>query len=83
MCPFAGVRCGWLWHSPTHCPVTLPWNPLPLSRFGSIASLFQATQQELSLCPGLGPTKARRLHEAYVGVGAESPATQELSESNI
>lgn len=31
--------------------------------FGSMAAIFQASAQELQACPGIGPTKARRLHE--------------------
>ena len=32
-------------------------------RFGSMASIFQASETELKACPGIGPTKARRLFE--------------------
>jgi len=33
--------------------------------FGSLARIMAATEQELTLCPGLGPTKVRRLREAF------------------
>ncbi|KAL6775946.1 RAD10 [Auxenochlorella protothecoides x Auxenochlorella symbiontica] len=34
-------------------------------RFGSMAALFSASKEELALCPGLGPTKVKRLFEAF------------------
>lgn len=33
--------------------------------FGSVAAMFQAEADELQACPGVGPTKARRLYEAF------------------
>ena len=32
-------------------------------RFGSLAAVLGAGAAELQACPGIGPTKARRLHE--------------------
>ncbi|XP_015262520.1 PREDICTED: DNA excision repair protein ERCC-1 [Gekko japonicus] len=41
-----------------------------LSTFGSLASLGEASKEELSLCPGIGPQKAKRLfdvlHEPFL-----------------
>ncbi|XP_053645204.1 DNA excision repair protein ERCC-1 [Cherax quadricarinatus] len=34
-----------------------------LSTFGSLEKIVQATEDELSMCPGLGPQKASRLHK--------------------
>ncbi|EFN59249.1 hypothetical protein CHLNCDRAFT_19196 [Chlorella variabilis] len=34
-------------------------------RFGSVAVIFKASAEELQACPGIGPTKARRLHETF------------------
>ncbi|XP_060114383.1 DNA excision repair protein ERCC-1 [Heteronotia binoei] len=34
-----------------------------LSTFGSLASLGEASREELSLCPGIGPQKAKRLYD--------------------
>ena len=49
---------------PAHicCLLSLPVRP---RRFGSIAAIFRAPAEELQACPGIGPTKARRLHEAF------------------
>ena len=33
-------------------------------RFGSAAGIFKASATELQACPGIGPTKARRLYDA-------------------
>ncbi|MEW5317184.1 MAG: hypothetical protein WDW38_008509 [Sanguina aurantia] len=33
--------------------------------FGSLADIFRGGQKEFSACPGLGPTKVRRLMEAF------------------
>eukprot|EP00882_Tetradesmus_deserticola_P015716 GHRQ01016746.1.p2 GENE.GHRQ01016746.1~~GHRQ01016746.1.p2 ORF type:complete len:235 (+),score=108.83 GHRQ01016746.1:89-706(+) len=35
------------------------------SRFGSLAEAMQADQEDFAAVPGLGPVKARRLHEAF------------------
>lgn len=35
-----------------------------LSTFGSLAAVVRAPREELSLCPGIGPLKAKRLFEA-------------------
>ena len=32
-------------------------------RFGSVAALLGASKQELQACPGIGPTKVKRLYE--------------------
>lgn len=34
-------------------------------RFGSLAALAKASMEDLSACPGLGPTKVARLHDAF------------------
>ncbi|XP_042296688.1 DNA excision repair protein ERCC-1 isoform X2 [Sceloporus undulatus] len=34
-----------------------------LSTFGSLANIVQASKEDLSLCPGIGPQKAKRLFE--------------------
>jgi len=34
-------------------------------RFGSLANLLSASMEDLSSCPGLGPTKVARLHDAF------------------
>ncbi|KAL4443921.1 hypothetical protein ABPG75_011658 [Micractinium tetrahymenae] len=34
-------------------------------RFGSVAGIFRASAEELQACPGIGPTKARRLHDTF------------------
>uniref|UniRef100_A0A8C5RCL4 DNA excision repair protein ERCC-1 n=1 Tax=Laticauda laticaudata TaxID=8630 RepID=A0A8C5RCL4_LATLA len=43
-----------------------------LSTFGSLANVVQASKEELSLCPGVGPQKAKRLfdilHEPFLKV---------------
>ncbi|XP_053123292.1 DNA excision repair protein ERCC-1 [Hemicordylus capensis] len=43
-----------------------------LSTFGSLASIVQASKEDLSLCPGIGPQKAKRLfdilHEPFLKV---------------
>ncbi|KAF7242275.1 DNA excision repair protein ERCC-1 [Varanus komodoensis] len=43
-----------------------------LSNFGSLASISQASKEDLSLCPGIGPQKAKRLfdilHEPFLKV---------------
>nr|XP_056703142.1 DNA excision repair protein ERCC-1 isoform X1 [Euleptes europaea] len=43
-----------------------------LSTFGSLASIGEASKEELSLCPGIGPQKAKRLfdilHEPFLKV---------------
>ncbi|XP_063168171.1 DNA excision repair protein ERCC-1 [Candoia aspera] len=43
-----------------------------LSTFGSLASIAQASKEDLSLCPGIGPQKAKRLfdilHEPFLKV---------------
>ena len=33
--------------------------------FGSIGAVFRATEEQLKACPGIGPTKAKRLYEAF------------------
>lgn len=33
--------------------------------FGSVANILRASQEQLQSCPGVGPTKARRLYEAF------------------
>ena len=33
--------------------------------FGSLAAMFRASEQTLSTVPGLGPTKVKRLHNAF------------------
>ena len=35
------------------------------TEFGSIASIFRASAQQLSAVPGLGPTKVKRLHDTF------------------
>jgi DNA excision repair protein ERCC-1 len=37
----------------------------PACRFGSVGGIFKASAEELQACPGIGPTKARRLHETF------------------
>ncbi|XP_013911892.1 PREDICTED: DNA excision repair protein ERCC-1 [Thamnophis sirtalis] len=43
-----------------------------LSTFGSLANIVQASKEDLSLCPGVGPQKAKRLfdvlHEPFLKV---------------
>lgn len=34
-----------------------------LSTFGSLEKIVEASEEELSFCPGLGPQKASRLHK--------------------
>uniref|UniRef100_A0A6J0T743 DNA excision repair protein ERCC-1 isoform X1 n=1 Tax=Pogona vitticeps TaxID=103695 RepID=A0A6J0T743_9SAUR len=34
-----------------------------LSTFGSLANVVQASKEDLSLCPGIGPQKAKRLYD--------------------
>ena len=34
-----------------------------LTAFGSLAQVVRATEEELALCPGVGPGKAKRLYE--------------------
>ncbi|KAG7164158.1 DNA excision repair protein ERCC-1-like 2, partial [Homarus americanus] len=34
-----------------------------LSTFGSLEKIIEATEEELSMCPGFGPQKATRLHK--------------------
>lgn len=41
-------------------------NVLTLGRaFGSAAGIMQASMEELSACPGIGPTKVRRLYDTF------------------
>jgi len=35
------------------------------ARFKSAAGVMRASQEDLSACPGLGPTKVKRLHDAF------------------
>lgn len=55
-----------------------------LSTFGSLAAVARAPREELSLCPGIGPQKAKRLfealHEPFLKVpkAAAGPKTQLL-----
>ncbi|CAD5118796.1 DgyrCDS7476 [Dimorphilus gyrociliatus] len=35
------------------------------STFGSVKNIFTATEEDLSLCSGIGPLKAKRLHKAF------------------
>uniref|UniRef100_A0A8C3XN61 DNA excision repair protein ERCC-1 n=1 Tax=Chelydra serpentina TaxID=8475 RepID=A0A8C3XN61_CHESE len=43
-----------------------------LSTFGSLANIVQASKEDLSLCPGIGPQKAKRLfdtlHESFLKI---------------
>ncbi|GAB4816153.1 hypothetical protein N2152v2_003199 [Parachlorella kessleri] len=34
-------------------------------RFGSVGAIFKASAEELQRCPGVGPTKAKRLRETF------------------
>ncbi|XP_059157174.1 DNA excision repair protein ERCC-1-like [Physella acuta] len=36
-----------------------------ISQFGSLANVMEAGQEDLSLCPGFGPQKAKRLHQIF------------------
>ncbi|KDD71728.1 hypothetical protein H632_c4497p0, partial [Helicosporidium sp. ATCC 50920] len=55
---------------------------LETRRFGTLARLFEATEKELEECPGIGPTKVRRLIEAFrepfyrTGAGAALSSSQ-------
>lgn len=33
-----------------------------MSNFQTIRNIHEATEEDLSLCPGIGPQKAKRLH---------------------
>ena len=44
--------------------------------FGSIAGIFRASEDQLRACPGIGPIKAKRLHEAF-----HHPFKKNLSET--
>ncbi len=35
------------------------------ARFGTLGEILQATEEELSSCPGLGPAKVKRLFDAF------------------
>ena len=35
------------------------------STFGSLAALMTASPEQLAACPGIGPTKVRRLHDTF------------------
>ncbi|KAH7339989.1 restriction endonuclease type II-like protein [Rhizoctonia solani] len=35
------------------------------TNFGSFSNIVHATTEDMQLCPGFGPTKVRRLHEAF------------------
>jgi hypothetical protein len=35
------------------------------STFGSLAALMTASSEQLAACPGIGPTKVRRLHDTF------------------
>jgi len=35
------------------------------TNFGNFRNIIKASMEELSLCPGLGETKVRRIHEAF------------------
>lgn len=34
-----------------------------MSTFGSLEKIAEATEEELSFCPGMGPQKAAKLHK--------------------
>lgn len=34
-----------------------------LASFGSLEKVVEASEEQLSLCPGMGPSKAKRLHD--------------------
>jgi len=36
-----------------------------ISHFGSLANIMEASEEDLSLCPGFGPQKAKRLHSLF------------------
>mmetsp|Transcript_73203 Transcript_73203/g.169821 ORF Transcript_73203/g.169821 Transcript_73203/m.169821 type:complete len:81 (-) Transcript_73203:57-299(-) len=36
-----------------------------MGRFGSLAKIAQAPEEELLKCPGLGDTKVKRLHHVF------------------
>jgi len=36
-----------------------------LNAFGSVQKIVEATEQDLSLCPGIGPQKACRIHKVF------------------
>eukprot|EP00939_MAST-03C_sp_MAST-3C-sp1_P003962 g3962.t1 len=35
------------------------------SMFGSLGEIMRATKEELLLCPGIGPTKAKRIFDTF------------------
>lgn len=60
-----------------------------LNAFGSLAGIARASMEELAACPGIGPTKVRRIHDAFhqplspavAGDGAAEPAHVEGSDA--
>uniref|UniRef100_A0A0B6Z2T9 DNA excision repair protein ERCC-1 n=1 Tax=Arion vulgaris TaxID=1028688 RepID=A0A0B6Z2T9_9EUPU len=36
-----------------------------ISHFGSLTNIIEASEEDLSLCPGFGPQKAKRLHNIF------------------
>ncbi|XP_045597820.1 DNA excision repair protein ERCC-1 isoform X2 [Procambarus clarkii] len=58
-----------------------------LSNFGSLEKIVQASEDELSMCPGLGPQKASRLykilHQPFKKVTNKNKLEQHLSSSSI
>lgn len=47
-----------------------------LSTFGSLANVVQASKEDLSLCPGIGPQKAKRLFDVLHEPFLKSPTDQ-------
>jgi DNA excision repair protein ERCC-1 len=36
-----------------------------ISTFGSMKNVAEASQEDLSFCPGFGPQKAKRVHDLF------------------
>ncbi|KAK7072930.1 Excision repair cross-complementation group 1 [Halocaridina rubra] len=54
-----------------------------LSTFGSLDKIVGATQEELTLCPGLGPQKAARLHKVLHQSFKKQQTQQKRSDQQI
>jgi len=54
-----------------------------LANFGTVKVITSATMEELSLCPGLGERKIRRLYNAFHQVYSSLSSLQEGSKANL
>ncbi|KRZ97793.1 DNA excision repair protein ERCC-1 [Trichinella sp. T8] len=49
-----------------------------IDMFGSLRKIAEATEEELSLCPGMGRRKAKKLHEGFVKLFSNETSAAEI-----